>query len=409
MKNPKPSGRFTIKPASLSSHGFAYETFLLSGWLNGRRIRRQFKSREEALGEQNALQVEAANAGGEIRARNTRLNTGQIAEAEAAFARLGPKSLALAVEWFLASYKPPVTAMSLDNAVVTFLAEKAAHVREHSLRDYRNHLETLKAAFPGRLVHAINTADLQGFLARGNVTKKTFNNRRILLHAFFAYARKAPREWIGQNPVLPIPPFKLARGMPEIITAQTAADLMAYVETYAGEKKGRQESGYLAGYFALALFAGLRPSMPGGEIWKLGQESDPSKFVDLPLGVIRITPDIAKTNSVRQVSIQPNLMSWLIRFPLKKFPIIPRNARSGIEHVRKKFALGPDVLRHSFVSFHVARFKSVGSTALEAGNSESMVKKFYLNLVSEGDAGKFWSIAPGAAAAGEVIEMSATG
>ena len=409
MKSPKkPSGRFIIKPVSVRSHGVVYQTFALSGWLNGRRIRRQFKSREEALGEKNALEVEAANIGREIQARNTRLSAAQVVEAEAAFARLGPKPLALAVEWFLSTYRPPVTAMPLGDAVTAFLAEKAAHVRELALRDYRNHLETLKAAFPGRCVHDVTTADLQGFLARGNVTKKTFNNRRILLHAFFAWSRKAPREWIRENPVAPIPPFKLARGVPEIITAQRAADLMTYVETYVGEKKGRQQPGYLAPYFGLALFAGLRPSMPGGEIWKLGQESDPLKFVDLALGVIRITPDVAKTNSVRQLMIQPNLEAWLLRFPLKKFPIIPRNARAGIQHVRAKFGLSPDTLRHTFISMHVAKFKSLGDAALQAGNSEAMVKKFYLNMVSEQEATVFWDIAPGTAAqGGEVIAMPA--
>ena len=70
---PKSSGRFTVKAVKASSNGFAYRTFLVSGWLNERRVRKHFKSRDEALGEKNALEVEAANIGGELRARNTRL------------------------------------------------------------------------------------------------------------------------------------------------------------------------------------------------------------------------------------------------------------------------------------------------------------------------------------------------
>jgi hypothetical protein len=122
----KLSGRFQVRPVKAKGHGFTYDTFLLSGWLNGRRIRRHFKNREEALGEKNALEVEAANVGGDIRARNTRLGVGQLAEAEAAYARLGPRSLPLAVEWFLSTYKPPVTAMPLGEAVTAFLADRAA-------------------------------------------------------------------------------------------------------------------------------------------------------------------------------------------------------------------------------------------------------------------------------------------
>jgi hypothetical protein len=67
----KRSGKFMLRPVRASSNGVTSGTFLLSGWLNGRRIRKHFKSRDDALGEKNALEIEAANNGGEIRARNS--------------------------------------------------------------------------------------------------------------------------------------------------------------------------------------------------------------------------------------------------------------------------------------------------------------------------------------------------
>ena len=392
----KKSGRFTIKAVKVTCHGFTYETFLLSGWLNGRRIRKHFKSREEALGEKNALEVEAANVGGEIRARNTRLSAGQLAEAEAAFARLGSKPLTLAVEWFLSTYKPPVTAMALEKAAAAFLKERKAHVRSLALRDYKNTLVALQAAFPRKSVHDITTAGIQHFLANRNVGKKRFNNLRGDLHAFFAYCQIAPREWTRENPVKPIPLFRISRGVPEIITAQCAADLMAYVEHYAGGPQGHAQSGCLVPYFALALFAGLRPCLPQGEVWKLARCQNLEKFIDLELGVIRVAPEISKTKFLRQIAIQPNLAAWLVKFPPNKFPIIPANARRMIQHVREKFALGDDVLRHTCISMHVAKFKSLGDAALQAGNSETMIRRHYLNLVSEADAKKFWAITPSA-------------
>lgn len=101
---PKPNGRFTLREVALTKQidgrKFTYKTFLLSGWLRGRRVRKQLVSRDEALGEKNALEVEAANMGGEIRARNTRLSSEQLAEAEAAIARLGTKPLSLALNGF---------------------------------------------------------------------------------------------------------------------------------------------------------------------------------------------------------------------------------------------------------------------------------------------------------------------
>lgn len=402
---PKRSGRFTITATRASSHGFTYDTFLLSGWLNGRRIRRQFKSREEAIGEKNALEVEAANMGGEVRARNTRLSAAQLAEAEAAMARLGPRSLSAAVEWYLTTYRPPVAAMGLGLAAEAFLAEKADHIRPPALADYRRTLKWLNAALPGRDVHTLATADIQRFLANRGVGKKRLNNLRGDLHAFFAWCQAAPREWTRDNPVAAIPKFKISRGVPEIISADTAAQLMAYVETYAGTERGPKPAGCLVPYFALALFAGMRPSVIDGELWKLSKMADPTKCVDLAFGIIRISPEMAKTKSVRQTVIQPNLAEWLVRYPVQKYPILPANAHSMISAIRKRFGLTDDVLRHTFISMHVAKFKSLGSAALEAGNSETMIRKHYLNMVSEAEAAKFWAIAP-EGTYGELIELA---
>ncbi len=387
---PKPSGRFTLREITvkkrIDGQPREYSTFLVSGWVRGSRYRKQFKSRELALGEKNALEVDAANVGGDVRARNTRLSAAQLAEAEAAMARLGPHSLALAVEWFLTTYRPPVEAMAIETAVPAFLAERAGYVRATALGDYRRTLEWLKVAFPGRAVHSVSTADIQGFLANRRVGKKRLNNLRGDLNAFFAWCQLAPREWTSANPVKPIPKYRIVRGVPEIISADVAGKLMAFAEVY--------KAGAMVPYFALCLFAGIRPSFQHGEIRKLANLPDPSKAIDLSLSVIRISPDIAKTKSVRQVTIQPNLAEWLVRYPLTKYPLIPPNAQAMISTVRKRFALGDDVLRHSYISMNIGKFKSLGAAALEAGNSETMIRRHYLNLVSEAEANKFWSITP---------------
>ncbi len=93
--------------------------------------------------------------------------------------------------------------------------------------------------------------------------------------------------------------------------------------------------------------------------------------------------------------IQPCLRAWLTRYPIARFPIIPPNASNLLVQVRRRFAIGHDALRHEFVSMHVAKFRSMGDTALQAGNSEAIIKKHYLNLVSPEEANVFWQIMPG--------------
>ncbi len=384
---------FTIKDVPVKNGAFKYRAFRLSGWIDGQRIRRQFQSRDEAEGAKNELEVQAANREGLIRAVNTRLSSAQIADAETAFARLGERSLPDAVDWFLANYRPPQTATALKTATTAFLADRKAHVRTVVLNDYRRTMEDLETAFPAKSVHEISTDEIQAFLDARKVGRKRFNNLRGELHAFFVFCVKAPRKWAVENPVAPIPAFKLTHGLPEIITAQKAAALMAFVETYDGGAR-KLPKGCLVPYFSICLFAGLRPSVLNGEIMKLAQLPDLEKAVDVALGSIRISPEISKVKCVRQVTIQPNLRAWLERYPLKSFPILPLGARKIVRIVRDKFGIGQDVMRHTFISMHVAKFKSMAEAALEAGNSESMIRKHYYNLVSNADAEAFWSIRP---------------
>jgi integrase len=407
MSRAKRAGRFVIREVlAVERHRrrdpltdqtteriFKYATFRLSGWLDGRRIRKQFKSHEEALGEKNRLEVMAANAG-EVTARVTRLSAAQLAEAEAAFVMLGGQSLQLAVQWFRDTYRPPTAAKALDEAGRDFLRDRAQHVRPVVLRNYRHTITALTAAFAGRSVHEISTSDIQGFLTRRAIGKKRFNNLRGDLHAFFAYCKVLPRTWVRENPVTPIPSFKLARGIPEILTAAKVAEIMTFVESFAGGPRVEAPAGFLAPYFSLCLFAGLRPSVGNGEIAKIAEAPDLAKTINLGLGVIRLSPEQSKVKSVRAVRIQPNLAAWLKRYPVDRFPIVPANARRLIDGIRKRFGIGHDVMRHTFISMHVAKFKSLGQAALEAGNSEAMIRRHYLDLVTDAEAEAFWSILP---------------
>jgi hypothetical protein len=125
MEAPMKSGEFRVRRIRAKDHGFAYSTFQVVGYLHGQRIRKEFKSREEADGEKNRLEVEAANADSGTsgtRAINTRLTAAEVGQAEAAFVRLAGKSLAQAVECYLSTYRPPTVEKPLTDAVTAFLA-----------------------------------------------------------------------------------------------------------------------------------------------------------------------------------------------------------------------------------------------------------------------------------------------
>ncbi|MDP3069834.1 MAG: hypothetical protein Q8N18_06065 [Opitutaceae bacterium] len=385
---------FRIRAIHAKEHGCKYRTFQIVGYLHGERVRRRFKSRDEALGEKNRLEVAAANADGALKPVSTRLNTAQVAEAEAVFARLGGRSLSTAVEWFLANYRPPAVEMGVEAAAEAFLANRSGNISAAVAVDYGKVLALLCRTFAGRAMHTIETAEIEAMMATRGQAKKSWNNLRTYLHAIFEFCAHDRRRWVTRNPVKAIHQHEIARGLPQILTAAQVAELFGFLESCAGPERCKHHPGYLVPYFALATFAGIRPSVDSGELRKLHELADKSRVIDEQIGVIRITPELAKTNSLRQITIQPNLAAWLRRYSIGEFPIMVENMPDHVARVRRRFHLSNDVLRHTFVSMHVAKWRSLGDTALQAGNSEGIIKKHYLNLVTDSEADLFWRISP---------------
>jgi hypothetical protein len=96
----------------------------------------------------------------------------------------------------------------------------------------------------------------------------------------------------------------------------------------------------------------------------------------------------------RLVTIQPNLAAWLKAYPLDRYPINPPNTKNYRKEIMTAFAIGHDVLRHTFISMFVGKYRSMGEAALQAGNSESIIRKHYLDLKSAAEAEQFFGILP---------------
>jgi len=228
----------------------------------------------------------------------------------------------------------------------------------------------------------LTPARLVAFLEMGRPGLKTYNNRRGILGTFFKYAFH--RGWVADNPILKVPHHRLRRlrGVAQTLTAVEARVLMEHLETY--------ESGRWVPYFALCLFAGIRPGVPHGEISKLKPEA-----VDVDSGVITIAAGVSKVREPRKVTIQPNLAAWLRAYPLDNCRLIVGNFQQRCVALREKFNLTHDVLRHTFISMFVAKFRSIGEAAIQAGNSEGIIRRHYLDLKGKEEAEQFFGILPG--------------
>lgn len=156
---------------------------------------------------------------------------------------------------------------------------------------------------------------------------------------------------------------------------------MEYFETFEG--------GRWVPYFALCLFAGIRPGVPDGEITKLNADA-----VKLSEKEIYISAEVSKTREPRNIVIQPNLAAWLRAYPLSEFPIVVGNFKKRRQKFKDRFNLSHDVLRHTFISMFVGKFRSIGEAAIQAGNSESVIRRHYLDLKSKDEGTRFFGILP---------------
>lgn len=391
----KTAAYFSVRRATVTAHGRSYPRWKVDGRINGARYRKFFESREEAEGHKAEMELKAMNETKVVRTTASHLTPEQLRDAESAIHRLGGRhTLLKAVDWFLRTYRDTLTDKSFAEVYPLFLADRLPHLRPATYQDYKSTCISFTKAYGTKKLAEITTEDVIAYLKGRGLVAKSWNSIRADLNAVFAWTEKAPRKWISGNPVKDVEKFKIVQGLPEILTTEQVRDLFKFLESYRGNPRRNLPAGCMVPYFVLATFAGIRPSINGGEITRMGKLKNRDRIVDLKAGVIRITPDIAKTKDVRQIVIQPNVAAWLARYPLDKFLIVPANAFDMLQEVRKKFAIGHDVLRHTFISMHVAKYRSMGDTALQAGNSESMIKKHYLNLVTPAEAEEFWQIVP---------------
>jgi integrase len=286
----------------------------------------------------------------------------------------------------LDNHRGAENAPALANAVSEYVAARGRdHVRQaitlRQLKSIRFELTRFLAALPEATIAGISSESVQTYLENLSLGKKSWNNVRGYLSTFFRYC--VSRDWLSANPIDRVQSNRLsrARGVAETLTARQSSEIMAYLETHAG--------GRLVNHFALTLFAGIRPDFKSGELSRFKPD-----FVNFETNMIILPPSATKTNELRKISLTPNLKAWLVRYPLESFPPVPKNVVKLRLAVRKQFALGHDVLRHTFISMLVARDRSVGDAALQAGNSESVVRKHYLDVKSAEEAARFWGIIP---------------
>lgn len=385
------------------------EVWRLSGTLNGNRIRKNYSIRSDAVAERQRLEIRRLNDSTEGQTIFTTLTHDQNRDAIAAVNILKEagvsQSLTFAARYLIDHYHQAADPYPVEKAIEEYKGVKQREVEreiitKRQLNSIFDELATFEAVFGGNRVDEIQSLELIDYFegkqkgSRLAKSLKTWNNRRAYLSTFFKFC--LDKKYIAEDPILAVPKHKIkhSRGTAAILSATQAKELMHWLETYRGHRNKDDswwaEPGSLIPYFALTLFAGIRPDWRTGEIQKLQEQ-----HINLSTGVIHIEPEVSKVGEKRTIKIQPNLAQWLSKYPVAQYPIVKtRRFHSLWADVRKRFKLPHDVMRHTYISMTVGAFSSVGDAALQAGNSEEIVRKHYLDVVDVTEADEFWRITP---------------
>ena len=165
--------------------------FRVSGWLDGKRIRRNCPTYAEAKVEADALEIRRLQGETGVRPTVTRLTEEELQEAEAVVRCLAGKahSLSFYVDFALANYREPLAQKLLTEAITEFLATKD-HEREQDLISetyltrIKRDLALLKKHFPD-----ISVAELTGTRLLGYPINPLFRSHHLVVSRS---ARRAP-------------------------------------------------------------------------------------------------------------------------------------------------------------------------------------------------------------------------
>lgn len=284
---------------------------------------------------------------------------------------------------FYLNYLAATESKHVEKLVEDYLrSQERSKLSARHLTDIRSRLGRFQEAFGGRPVRTLNATEIEKWLYslsdNGNsLEPQTLVNWRATLHAFFAWLLH--QKLVDFNPVAGVAKPKVVRTPPAIWTPEDLAKLLTAAPAE------------LVPLIALGAFAGLRAT----ELLRLNWDE-----INLERKFIEVRADKAKSARRRLVKVEPNLAAWLTPHGGKSGEIWPKGWRSYYGATAKlvhelELEWPENGLRHSFASYHLARFENAEALALQMGHTSSrMVFEFYREVVSSQAAQVYWEIRP---------------
>jgi integrase len=407
--------------------GQSYDSYTLSYFANGKRIRSRFsdfataKLKAELIAEQKAqgaLGAAALSAKDRLAIENALTELAKVVGcgeatpahlaqvvidwATAAAGLPAGTQLVEAVKYYAARHPANMRRLSVKEAVEEFIADrKSAKSSAIHLRDLGVRLGQFSRAFLMDL-HLVAAPDVQQWvygLTREHdqqpASNRTKENMLRQIVSLFNFARR--QKWVTAELAAEIGDIPVPKSAHSAVTIYTAAEIAGMLSAAEPE---------LVPALAISAFAGLRLAEVARLDWK---------EIRLAERLIVIEAAKAKTAARRLVPISDNLAAWLTPHFRKFGSVNPAEESTGgnVGHslglrfqraaARAQVTWQRNALRHSYISYRVADLKNVNAVALECGNSAAIIFSNYRALATDQEAKDWFNVRPPAAAAGTNI------
>lgn len=359
----------------------------------GRRQKRYFKTKDEALGAIQVIKVRKENHGTAAKL----LSPADEQQAISAFKLLRKSGcttqLTVIVGEYLERMRNRNSSKTLDEAWDAYLNRGdvvLSKVHRRSLVGTKKRLVTIHA----KMVAEISAADIEACLVDAAPTYRNAMLREI--RAVLNWCMSGTRKWLRENPA---DDCEFA-----------AVDRSKEVRIYSPDEIKKlmdattEKHPDLVPAMAIMTFAGVRPDHLDGEIVKLEwghvlHDDEHHKRIELPGG-------ITKTGKQRSIKIRPALLfylEWHIqRGGVQEGPVCPVKGQSLRKRMREIFETSQvtriqDGFRHSFASY-LAPMEGLDAVETELGHQggREVLNRHYRTDVRKVIAEQFWEIRPDA-------------
>jgi integrase len=354
--------------------------------IDGQRIRETFKTKSEAESRAGEIRAERRNMGKAA----SELSVVQRVEAAKAFEKLAEypaASLTAAIDYYITRKLQFRESPTVADGVERLVLQMTGRRGRRTVDDLRCRWRKFAAQFGSRQFSEIEASEITRWLDKVATGSETRHNYRRKTVELFNLA--TAEKWCTDNPAKESRKDDRLPPEPGIFKVEEVARILEHAETFG-----------LMPYVALGAFCGIRVS----ELTRLDWSN-----INHPERAVTIEARTTKTKTRRVVYLNDTAAAWLAPRIKKAGPVVDSvGLRERLLDLRKAAGLKrwpTNVLRHSFGSYALSAWQDVAKVSYQMGNSPSVCRRHYEQVVRQSDAVRFWALRPSADGAEKIVQL----